>query len=49
MDGEKLFLLEALVAVLPYAVVKSGEWLNVRRHRFSLRRTGAGSHRHAPN
>lgn len=43
MDSDELFLLEALVAVLPYVVVKSGEWFGSKMNKFSLRRFGANA------
>lgn len=48
MDSDELFLLEALVAVLPYVVVKSGEWLEKRLGRLPLRRGGANIGANAP-
>lgn len=38
MDSDDLFLLEAIVAVLPYVVVSTAGWLN---NRVSSRRFGA--------
>ncbi|MGE5387184.1 MAG: hypothetical protein ACM3SV_14985 [Betaproteobacteria bacterium] len=38
MDSDELFLLEALVAVLPYVVIGTADWLN---RKVSVRRCGA--------
>jgi|GEM_PF-3638390 len=38
MESDELFLLEALVAILPYVVVSTAGWVN---HRVAVRRNGA--------
>lgn len=40
MDSDELFLLEALVAVLPYVLVSTAGWVN---HKVSARHHGANA------